>query len=95
MTGMPPESAVHLKNRIDPHQAKQNHVNRLIPRGPMQRKNCWTLKDNTAFIDTIVHGWHSPPIYIMQKEVEDTDDEDDSLEDHIFDGAHIISMDVF
>lgn len=85
---MPPESAVHLKNRIDPHQAKQNNVNRLIPRGPMQRKNCWSHKDNTAFIDTIVHGWHSPPVYIMQKEVEDTDDEDDSLEDHIFDGAH-------
>jgi len=85
---MPIETAISLKNRTDPHQAKQNNRNRLIPRGPMQRKNCWTLKENTAFIDTIVHGWHSPPIYIMQKESED-DDEDD-IEDHIFDGAHKI-----
>lgn len=84
---MPPESAVRLKNRTDPHQAKQNNVNCLIPRGPMQRKNCWTPKENTAFLDTVVHGWHSPPIYIMQKEKEDAEDEDE-LEDHIFDGAH-------
>jgi len=87
LTRMPVESAVHLKNRTDPHQAKQCNVNCLIPRGPMQRKNCWTLKENTAFIDTVVHGWHSPPIYIMQKEKEGAEDDDD-LEDHIFDGAH-------
>ncbi len=81
------ERAVDLKNRTDPHQAKQSNVNCLIPRGPMQRKNCWTHKENTAFLDTIVHGWHSPPIYIMQKEKEGADDEEE-LEDHIFDGAH-------
>lgn len=87
---MPQESAIRLKNRTDPHQAKQNNVNHLIPRGPMQRKNCWTLRENTAFIDTVVHGWHSPPIYIMQKEKENDGDgdDDDEIEDHIFDGAH-------
>jgi hypothetical protein len=86
---MPQESAIHLKNRTDTHMAKQNNVNRLVPRGPMQRKNCWTPKENTAFIDTIVHGWHSPPIYIMQKEVIGDNDED-KIDDHIFDGAHKI-----
>lgn len=86
---MPQETAIDLKLRTDPHNAKQSNKHCLIPRGPMQRKNCWTLKENTAFLDTVVHGWDSPPIYIMQKECEgDDDNEEVEIEDHIFDGAH-------
>jgi hypothetical protein len=87
---MPKETAISLKNRTDKHQAKQNNRNVLIPRGPLQRKNCWSPKENTAFLDTVVHGWDSTPIYIMQKEreTEDDDDDEEEIEDHIFDGAH-------
>jgi len=88
---MPLESAISLKNRTDPHQAKQNNRNRLVPRGSQQRKNCWKPKDNTEFIDTMVDGWSCPPIYIIQRAPEDDNDDDDDeeiMEDRIFDGAH-------
>ena len=89
---MPQESLISLKNRRDPHQAKQNNRNVLIPRGPHQRENCWSTKDKTEFVDTAVYGWECPPIYIIQRPSEeencDDDEETEELEDHIFDGAH-------
>ena len=88
---MPKESAISLKNRTDIHQAKQNSRNRLVPRGPLQRKNCWNSKMNTEFLDTMVNGFTSPPLFTIPRiseEDNDDEDEEDTIEDHIFDGAH-------
>jgi hypothetical protein len=80
---MPREQSSSLKNRTDPHVAKQLNRNLLVTRGPIQRPNCWKLNDNTSMIDTIIRGWECPPIYILPRESDDGEDED-----HIFDGAH-------
>lgn len=88
---MPKESAIDLKIRTDIHLAKARHKNRLVPRGPLQRANCWNSKMNTEFLDTMVNGFTSPPLYTIPRVSEDDnddEDEDDTIEHHIFDGAH-------
>lgn len=82
------ETAISLKNRTDKHVAMQLHVPHLITRPPIQRKNCWDNKNNTDFIDTTVRGWSCSPIFIIQQESEQEDQE--VLDDHVFDGAHKI-----
>jgi len=82
------ESAITLKNRTDKHVAMQLNVPHLITRPPIQRKNCWDTKNNTDFIDTVVRGWSCSPIFIIQQESDL--EEQDLLDDHVFDGAHKI-----
>jgi hypothetical protein len=78
-----------LMNRINKEMAKLMNMPQLIPRPPIQRKNCWSNKENTDFIDTVVRGWKCSPIFIIQKIDEDQEEEDeDVLVDQIFDGAH-------
>ena len=83
------ETAISLKNRTDKHVAAQLNVPYLITRPPIQRKNCWDNKNNTDFIDTVVRGWACSPIFIIQQESE-LEDEQEQLDDHVFDGAHKI-----
>ena len=85
---MPEESAISLKNRVDPHVAKSHNRPVLKPRPPIQRNNCWTEKENTAFIDTAVRGWTCCPIYLI-KRISDHDNEEEMMDD-VFDGAHKI-----
>jgi 5-methylcytosine-specific restriction endonuclease McrA len=97
---MPTERAIDLRNRIDIHQAEQNGRPQLITRPKIQRENCWKDTDNTAFLDTIVRGWACPPIYLISREVEDDqcEEEDEAIDeekearwvDEVFDGAHKI-----
>lgn len=85
------ESANDLRNRINKEMAKMMNQPQLIPRPPIQRKNCWSNKENSDFIDTIVRNWRCSPIFIIRKIDEEQDEEeDDILVDHIFDGAHKI-----
>jgi hypothetical protein len=79
---MPQETTIHLKNRRDEDVAKQLDVPRLITRPPIQRKNCWSVDDNTEMIDTAVRDWACTPIYIIQRISEKGE------EDEVFDGAH-------
>lgn len=95
---MPTERAIDLRNRIDLHQAQQNGRPQLITRPKIQREPCWKDSDYTAFLDTQARGWACPPIYIISREVEDEQDEDEDtneekearLVDEVFDGAHKI-----
>jgi hypothetical protein len=82
------ETAISLKNRTDKHVAMQLNVPHLITRPPIQRKNCWDNKNNTDFIDTVVRGWSCSPIFIIQQESDL--EEQEMLDDHVFDGAHKI-----
>jgi hypothetical protein len=82
------ESSISLKNRTDKHVAKQLNVPQLITRPPIQRKNCWNNKENSAFIDTMVRQWHCSPIFLIEKYDENEDEDDESIVHHIFDGAH-------
>jgi hypothetical protein len=86
---MPEETAISLKNRTNCHVADQLNRPHLITRPPIQRKNCWTDKENTEFIDTMVRGWDCTPIFMITREKEGDDADDrEILEDHVFDGAH-------
>jgi hypothetical protein len=87
---MPEETAVSLKNRTDRHVALQLNRPHLITRPPIQRKNCWTDKDNTDFIDTVSRGWYCSPIFIITCERDGEEEEQELLEDDVFDGAHKI-----
>jgi len=82
------ESAISLKNRIDKDVARQYNVPQLITRPPIQRKNCWNNKENTAFIDTMVREWHCSPIFIIVKQEDQGEDDEETIVHHIFDGAH-------
>jgi len=86
------ETAISLKNRTDPNVASQLTVPVLRTRSSLQRKACWTKEKQTAFIDTVCRGWVCSPIFILEREPEndETNDETDEpvLEDHVFDGAH-------
>lgn len=83
------ESAISLKNRTDKEFAKALNRPQLITRPPIQRKNCWNNRENTAFIDTMARPWHCSPIFIIEKQEEDQDDEEEDITvHHIFDGAH-------
>jgi 5-methylcytosine-specific restriction endonuclease McrA len=85
---MDSESSITLKNRTDKHMAKQLNVPQLITRPPIQRKNCWNNKENSAFIDTMVRQWHCSPIFLIEKHDENEDEDDETIVHHIFDGAH-------
>lgn len=87
---MPEETAISLKNRTDRHMALQLNRPHLITRPPIQRKNCWNEKDNTDFIDTVSRGWYCSPIFIITREGEGEAEEQELLEDDVFDGAHKI-----
>ena len=85
------ESANDLKNRTDKDKAKLMNKPQLITRPPIQRKNCWSNKENSDFIDTVVRNWRCSPIYILEKIDEEQDEEEDDVTiHHVFDGAHKI-----
>ena len=89
MSVQPPvtESANDLMLRSNEQMAKRLSKPVLVPRGKMQRKNCWTSKENNCFIDTMVRGWACTPIYIIR--ILDEDEEDEEIyRDEVFDGAH-------
>ena len=87
---MPTERAIDLRNRTDKLQASTNGRPHLITRPPMQRKNCWTPQENNDMIDTIVRGWHCCPIFMISLENDEGQEEEELLEDDVFDGAHKI-----
>ena len=87
---MPEETAVSLKNRTDKHVAQQQNVPQLITRPKIQRKNCWKAKENNDMIDTVARAWHCAPIFIISRINDDGNEEEEVLEDDVFDGAHKI-----
>ena len=75
---MPRFTVSTMHSRRDPTMADSINEPVLILRGKYQRKSCWTLADQVAFIDTIMKSWTCAPIYIIEEK----------NADHVFDGAH-------
>jgi hypothetical protein len=87
---MPEETAISLKNRTNKHFAKQLKRPSLITRPKIQRKNCWKAKENNDMIDTVARGWHCAPIFTISRVNDEGTEEEEILEDDVFDGAHKI-----
>lgn len=87
---MPEESAISLKCRTDKDVAKQLERPHLITRPPIQRPPCWKPQEYTDMIDTVSRGWHVCPIFIIKRENDEGSEEEEVLQDEVFDGAHKI-----
>ena len=87
---MPEETAISLKNRTDKHFAAAQNVPQLITRPKIQRKNCWKAKENNDMIDTVTRGWHCAPIFTISRVNDEGNEEEEIIEDDVFDGAHKI-----
>lgn len=87
---MPEESVISLKCRTDKDVAKQLERPHLITRPPIQRAPCWKPQEYTDMVDTVARGWHTAPIFMIKRENDEGIEEEEVLQDEVFDGAHKI-----
>lgn len=80
---MESESAISLRSRTDEHTANILRRPVLKVRHKLQRDNSWSDQMNSDFVDTVVHGWTCPPIYVFPGPIDD-----DPAVEYVFDGAH-------
>ena len=87
---MPEESANDLRLRTNKDVAKKLERPHLITRPPIQRAPCWKPQEYTDMIDTVTRGWYAPPIFMIKRENDEGGEEEEMLQDEVFDGAHKI-----